>query len=555
MQRLKGRILVLGALAVLACSVDPTDNQGTPTEITATPEVVFVTQGDSQAVIATAVDEDGQVLEADFTASNVGSGITVVEDPTFLGTTTGVGIRRQARFFVKGVDLTATSFTLNALGLTKEISVTSVPGDLAATFSNLTPALGDTISITAPTGTFFTEGSVLTFGGLAPFVVTQDASTIVFIPRPNTDGPAVVSAVGVTSNPALTFDLATPDTLRTDAIVDIGANLAPTSPALGGAVTLTLPAGLRLIPESLATLTVENAPAPPRDRVLSADSTTITFVPSPNADSFVVVTGVTPERLAQCCSATRIEGTDTLPGYTLQLRTTARVTTPVVENVPSTVSDAAPDVNEAVTITSTDANFTFLPTAGVTVGATAAVVTGVAGDGSSVTFIAPPGTTGALTVSGVDVVGFPLTLPSTAGAITVSSTVTPLAGTDDPSTAPALPVPAAAGESTVTFDDATFTAADITADGGVSAQYYTITVAAEATFTISISSSDGGPDLDGVICGDGTCADVNQQDFTLASVAHDESDSVTLAAGTHLLALVNFDGATTDWVNVTITRE
>src|SRR5919107_6145952 len=100
MERLKGRKLLLCALAVVACGVDPTENEGTPTAIVANPEVVFVTQGDSQPVITSLVDEDGQILEADFEATNTGAGITVVEDPNFLGTTTGVGIRRQARFFV-----------------------------------------------------------------------------------------------------------------------------------------------------------------------------------------------------------------------------------------------------------------------------------------------------------------------------------------------------------------------------------------------------------------------------------------------------------------------
>ena len=159
MERLKGRKLLLCALAVVACGVDPTENEGTPTAITANPEVVFVTQGDSQAVIVSVVDEDGQILEADFEASGAGAGISISEDPNFLGTTTGIGIRRQARFFVRGDELTATNFTVSALGLTKTIAVTSVPGNLRATISNPTPALGDTIQITAPAGTFFMKAS------------------------------------------------------------------------------------------------------------------------------------------------------------------------------------------------------------------------------------------------------------------------------------------------------------------------------------------------------------------------------------------------------------
>ena len=119
MQRLKGRSIVLVALAALACSGDPTGNEGTPTAITANPDVVFVTQGDSQAVLVSVVDEEGQILQTDVAATNVSSGITVSLDPTFQEVTTGTPIGRQHRFFVKGVDLTTATFTLNALGLSK----------------------------------------------------------------------------------------------------------------------------------------------------------------------------------------------------------------------------------------------------------------------------------------------------------------------------------------------------------------------------------------------------------------------------------------------------
>ncbi len=547
MQRLKGRKVLFGALAVLACSGDPTGNEGTPTQITASPDVVFVTQGDSQAVIVSVVDEDGQSLQADFTTSNVGAGIAVVEDPTFLQVSSGIPIRRQARFFVKGVDLVASSFTVNALGLSKTLAVTSVPGNLTATISNLTPALGDTISITAPAGTFFNATSVLTFAGAAPEVVRQTADSIIFIPFPNTFGPAVVSNVGVTSNPALTFTLATPDSVVTDSITDIGANVAPTTPTLGGVVTLVLPPELRVIPESLVQsgvgadtvprgLTVAAAEVRPRNISVTPDSLTITFIPAPNSDSFVEVPGVVARRL---------------PQYPLLLSTTVKVTTSVVDGFPATLSNATPALTEPVTLTRSDPAFAFDPAAVPAVGgASNQLDVSVAGDGSSITFTPRPGATGNVSVDGVVIAGFTLDLPSLAPNLTVPA-LTPIAGTGDPATAPALPVPAAPGQSTLTWDDAVFTAADITGDGGVGAQYYTITLAAPATLTISISSDDGAPDLDGVICNDTSCSVPN---FALASAAHDESAAVALAAGTHILAIVNFDGGATDFVRVTIAR-
>jgi hypothetical protein len=330
--------------------------------------------------------------------------------------------------------------------------------------------------------------------------------------------------------------------------VNIGANVLPTAPALGGLVTLTLPPELRLLPESLATLTIEDAPVPPLNRTLSADSSTITFIPSPNADSFVVVSGVIPRRLAQCCTATRIIGTDTIPGYAIRLTTTVKVTTAVVSSVPSTVNTTTPAVGEAVTLTSTDASFTFLDGAVVVVGADIAITNSVAGDGSSVTFTPTPGATGTLTVDSVDVVGFPLTLASTAAAITVSSTIPTLAGTDDPATAPAITVPAA-GERTSFFDAGSFTGADITFDEGVGAQYYqfTITEAGDYTFTTQWSNV---ADVDGIICSDVACSDGGAAAGDL--VSQPEEGTLTLTAGTYYYVVVLFEGEVPDWINPTI---
>lgn len=546
MQPLKGRIL-FGALAVLACSGDPTENESIPTAITASPSQVFVTQGETQPVIASLVDEDGQILQSDISATNVGAGITVVEDPTFNTVNTGTPIARQHRFLVTGDALTATSFVLEASGVSATIQVTSVPGTLAAVISNLTPALGDTISITAPAGTFFTDASVLTFDGAAPQVVSQDATTIVFIPFPNITAPAVVSNVGVASNPALTFTLATPDTVRNDSLTTIGDNVTPTTPALGQVVTLTLPEGLRVLPESLFAsgvgadtippvgLSIAGAEVPPQFVSLSPDSLTMMFIPPPNADSTVVVPGIVARRL---------------PQYPLELPTSVKVTTAVVDSVPSTLSTTTPALGEEITLTRTDAAFSFNADATVNVGLDA-IVTSVAVDGSSISFVPLPTSAGPVFVNGVTIGGFSLTLPAQQPPIDTVPAATPIAGTESPSTAPALAVPAPGGTTRV-FDDATFIAPDdISGDGGVAAQYYSITVGAPTTLTISISSGDGVPDLDGVLCDDLTCT---TPDFTVASTAHDESAEVTLTAGTHLLAVVNFDGGDTDFVLIELSR-
>jgi hypothetical protein len=124
MQGLIRGLAGFGAILVLwGCSGDPTGNKGTPTRIVANPEAMFVTQGQSEGVIVTVVDEDGQSLVADFSVSNVGAGITAVVDPNFLPVVGSKPIQRQGRIVVTAIDVTSTSFIVNALGLTQEVRV------------------------------------------------------------------------------------------------------------------------------------------------------------------------------------------------------------------------------------------------------------------------------------------------------------------------------------------------------------------------------------------------------------------------------------------------
>jgi len=437
MQRLTRCVVFLGALAFAwACSGDPTDNEATPTLIVATPEVMTVAQGDSQAVITSVVDEDGQGLQAEFSVSDVGSGIEVNgPDPDFLPVLGGNPIGRQARFFVKGVDLgVKTTFTVNASGLTKVVTVTVVPAgtDLSATFSNTSPALGESITMTMPAGTMLTAGSVITFGGAKVNIVSvapDGSSVILFVPPNLTATPATVTKVALTGNPALTFTL----------------------------------------------------------------------------------------------------------------QTTEGVTTPVVDAVPSTLSTTTPAGNEAVTLTSTDPAFTFAATATVLVGSsTNTFISSIAADGSSITFFAPTGVTGNVSVNGVIVSGFSLTLPSAAPDLTGPA---PIAGTDAPVTAPLIAVPAV-GATTLLHDGGTF-AYDAPLFGTTfKARLYKLVVPTGRDIAVTLTWKTG-EDL-GVywFLADGTteAAGLNPADAKGGGAAGSpESSTSTFAAGTFLLAVVTFD--------------
>jgi hypothetical protein len=446
-------------------------------------------------------------------------------------------LRRQARFFVQAVDLTQTTFRVSALGLTKDVQVTSVPGSLAATFSNAAPALGDTITITAPVGTFFSQTSAISFG-VQDLVVTAraaDGSSITFIPAPTIHGPLTVTEVNVTSDPDLSFTLSTTETLITDSLVNVAATWSPTqTPALGQAVTLTLPATLKVDPVAAADLTIAAAALPPRDIVVAADSGSITFVPAPNSDSVAVIPGVIHFRL---------------PMYPQTLPTTTKVTTPAVTALPSTLSSATPAVNVPVVLTSTNGSFTFVDPAVVGVGADfGAIVTGQTA--STITFLPRPASAGVVSVESVDVAGFGLALPSSAGGITTGATVPSLPGTGSAATAPALVLPAVGGTTGI-YDSGTFDANIATI--GPANRVYRIVAPGASSYTITVDWDIAATDVDLALCGEITCA---TPDFSAATGDHPESHTYTFTgAGTNYLVVNLFAGAAPGWISIAITRE
>jgi hypothetical protein len=326
-----------------------------------------------------------------------------------------------------------------------------------------------------------------------------------------------------------------------------GATFSNPAPALGDPVTLTLPAGVKVLPVAALPPTSIGAPDTigvladsglivegainPRDVVVSPDSSTITFVPAPNSDSVVTVRGVVHQNL---------------PQFPQILSTTTKLTTPVVDSLPATLSSAAPAVNTPVVLTSTNAQFTFVDPAVIAIGAdSSAIVTGQTAN--TITFLPAPAATGNVGVGAVDVVGFGIPLPSTAPNITVSSTVPSLPGTGSAATAPALPVPAVGG-TTAIYDAGTFTA-HILAPTAPD-QVYRLVAPAAGDYTVTVNWNNDA-DVDVALCADGACVTA---DFTAATGNHPESATYTLTAGTHFLVLDLFEGDIPPWVSIAISR-
>jgi hypothetical protein len=440
-----GLILLLAAAGGWACNADPTESlRETNTRIITDPAVILLPQGASILVTAQLVDEQGSQLAADFDFSNVGSGITVARDSTFLETTNGAKITTTERFVVTAVDPVSTTFTLTAGGQTQDVPVKVVANTLAAaSFSNQAPALGDTVTLTLPPNLKFTADAAIFFPGAA-------------------------------GNPVVTG--------------------------------------------------------------FSADSTVMSFLPAPGTDTTGFVSGVF------------LAYAPDVPLDTLET-TGLKLTTPVITEIPANFSPASAAPNQAITVTAP--GFKFLPDLTVSFANGSGIVTSVAADSNSATFIADPGASGAATLGNVslDILPVPLTLTSI-NTVTVSTTVPSISGTS-PATAPTITIPAE-GASSAFYDAGTFTGADLTGDAAT-AQYYKFVIAESGDYTFTVDWENPGADLDPALCVDVDCSDGG--DFLSASgtfTDKPETDVRTLEPGTYYLDLPLFSGTAPAWVSIKI---
>jgi hypothetical protein len=270
---------------------------------------------------------------------------------------------------------------------------------------------------------------------------------------------------------------------------------------------------------------------------------TTTGAPLESEAQFVVTAGDSP-----------VPTSFTLTAGGLSLEIPVKVTP--VNIAAATFSNPAPAVNEAVTVTAE--GYTFLPDAAISFGGTPALVLGVAEDGSSMTFLPAPGTTGTALIDNVSInflPGTPLSLETTQ-ELTVAALV-PLAGTDAPGTAPALVVPEVGATSTL-YDGGTF---DFPAPifggafGEFPARLYSFTVPADGDYTVSLDWAGGVQDM-GVyyFLPDGTTETGSAADAG-GEGAHPEESTSTFTAGTYLMAVINFSATNPEYFSIQFTRE
>jgi hypothetical protein len=532
MNRFRSGLVPLIAVAgLLSCSSEPTgDLRGDVSELVATPSQLFIELGGTKAVEVGALDAQGNPLDFNYEVTSAGSGITVRRDSSFLPifvddtTLQAPATGPRFRFIVEGTGYTQTSFTVSAGGHDIVVPVQVVPQTgLAATFDNAAPALGDTVTLTAPAGITFNPDATLDIGGNPVTIVSQDGSTIRFIPPPSVNSPVTVNGVVSAAAPDVVFSPATDTPLVTPLIDTVDVVYSTAAPAVGQSVTMTVPEPLinividELVDTNSNIVYPEQLPgrAPgPQNIVVAADSSSVTFDAPPNANgSGTVVNFAFPG------------------GYLIALPTRPTLTSGNIGlTLPATFSDINPDVSETVIMTA-PAGFTFDPATVVTLGGAPATV--VSNTGNTIGFVPAPGAAGIPQIDGVVPTAAPLnilTMPAEE-TITVPAEVPTLAGTDDPTTAPALNTPAL-NEGSVLFDRPNFAAQGFLA-------FYELTVTQAGVYDITMDWNVG-TDLDLFVCETPVAPDFSNCDFQAATGAHPEHGAYDLAAGTYAVVSNDF---------------
>ncbi|MEO7987145.1 MAG: hypothetical protein ABI766_11470, partial [Gemmatimonadales bacterium] len=318
MNRLMSGLAALCSLLLVAgCNGDPTEplrDKGI-NRIIAAPSQLFIELGATKSVDVGAVDSAGSGLAFDYQLTSVGSGITVKRDSSFRGEFLSDSVFTvpptdlQFRFTVVATGYGATSFTVSAGGKDLVIPVQVVPqNQLGATFSTTTPALGETVTLTAPSGTSFAQTSTVSFGTATAFVVSvaADGSSLDFIPPPNlVDAQATITDVSSTATPDLTYTPTTTDGLTSPVLTTFPGTFSNIAPAVNEPVTLTL-TGATFDPAATLLLGTGSP------TVLSTTATTLTFLPAPGTTALLTVNGVILDALPQFSLSLSAQETDTL---------------------------------------------------------------------------------------------------------------------------------------------------------------------------------------------------------------------------------------------------
>jgi hypothetical protein len=323
-----GMAPLLLLVGVVGCNSDSFgDLQNGVDHLDATPSQMFLQLGESKTVEVTGYDAQGNPQSLHYEATNLGPGITVVRDSTFRPIYTNdstLVVPNESptfRFIVTATAYALTSFDLTGGGKSVTVHVQSAATTvLDAAVSDTLPALGETVTITAPAGITFSATTTVTVANplaVQPFsvAVAPDGKSLTFLPPPNMiNQPLVISNVVSDAVPGTTFSPVTSVRFTTPELKALDAAISSLTPNGNQSVTVTLNNATW---DPGATFAVGTTSA----FVLDISGNVATILPVPTSVGLLSVTGVIP---------------DTLPGYVLPLTNADTVTVGAAPQAPGT---------------------------------------------------------------------------------------------------------------------------------------------------------------------------------------------------------------------------
>lgn len=226
--------LPLVAAALLASCGDPTGDLRTGASVRVTPGFLTINVNAAESVIVQLVDDQGNALEASFSAaSNNAAVATVGENVNFRP---GLGQNKLAgRFGISALAIDSTSITFTAGGRSATVPVLVAPLNAPIVLNPAAPNVNDLVTVTAAGFKFHPNAGVV-FGGFPQFVtaVAADSSSATF--RATNAGSGFLTlqniAVGYLPGIPATFLSATSETFGPGITALTGTDAIATAPAV-----------------------------------------------------------------------------------------------------------------------------------------------------------------------------------------------------------------------------------------------------------------------------------------------------------------------------------
>ena len=301
MRRFVGSLVLLAAAVGMAsCSGDPLGPQrDNAVKIVANPQSVFVTRGGNTTALVQVVDSLGNALEVTgFSATATSNSISVSRDSLYQpvygasGDTLPNPNPTVVRLVITGNAIATSSIVVQARGITDTLPVRVTPSADAAdlTVDAQASALGQPLTITAPSGSRFTSATEVTFTSGPGSLVqsfSPDSTQVTVIPGPGSSGHITATHVGAIYNPTFTTFTVTSvnDTVSVPDVSTFPSSLSSTAPAANAPVILTGNTGYTFLTN--AAVSVGGADALVTD--VSSDGTMVTFLPKPGGSGEVSV--------------------------------------------------------------------------------------------------------------------------------------------------------------------------------------------------------------------------------------------------------------------------